>query len=348
MPATPRSAKSLMVAAGAIAAGAAGGAVFAGLGLPLPWMLGALAATMGLALLGVPLRVPERTRPPVIAVIGVLLGSGFKPELLERAIDWLWSLAALALYLVIAACLTVPFYRRVAGFDRVTAYFAGMPGGLLEMMTIGRAMGADERQVVLAHAARIVVAVAAVAFWFRLVQGYAVSGNPGGPALAQMAAGDIALLAGCGVVGAILGVRLGLPAGAMLGPMVLSGAVHLAGWTESAPPGGLVVAAQVVLGTVMGCRFVGTAPGEVGRALMWSAGATGLVLAVALAFAGILHLSMGLRGDQVLLAYAPGGLSEMSLVALATGAEVAFVALHHVVRIVMVILAAPLAFRLLR
>jgi uncharacterized membrane protein AbrB (regulator of aidB expression) len=57
---------------------------------------------------------------------------------------------------------------------------------------------------------------------------------------------------------------------------------------------------------------------------------------------------MGLRGDQVLLAYAPGGLSEMSLVALATGAEVAFVALHHVVRIVMVILAAPLAFRLLR
>jgi uncharacterized protein len=339
---------SLTVAAGSLAVGAGGGVLFAVLGLPLPWMLGALTATILFAMAGVPLKLPEAVRPPVIAVIGVLLGAGFKPELLQQAASWLWSLSALALYIVIAGALTVPFYRRVAGFDRVTAYFAGMPGGLLEMMTIGRSMGADDRQVILAHAARIVVAVAAVAFWFRLVLGYEVSGNPGGTPLVQMAPLDVALLVACGVVGALAAVHLRLPAPTLLGPMVLSGAAHLADWTASAPPGGLVVVAQVVIGTVMGCRFVGVAPRDVARALLLSAGATGMVLAVAVAFAGILHLAMGLRADQVLLAYAPGGLSEMSLVALATGADVAFVALHHVVRIVLVIVAAPLVFRLLR
>lgn len=340
--------RSLTVATGSLAVGAGGGVLFAMLGLPLPWMLGALAATILFAIAGVPLKVPGSMRPPVIAVIGVLLGAGFKPEILQQAAAWTVTLAALALYLLLAGALTVPFYRRVAGFDRVTAYFAGMPGGLLEMMTIGRSMGADDRQVILAHAARIVVAVAAVAFWFRLVLGYEASGNPGGTPLVQMAPRDVALLVACGVAGALAAVRLRLPAPTLLGPMVLSGGVHLAGWTASAPPGGLVVAAQVVIGTVMGCRFVGVAPREVARALLLSAGATGMVLAVAVAFAGLLHLAMDLRADQVILAYAPGGLSEMSLVALATGADVAFVALHHVVRIVLVILAAPLLFRLLR
>lgn len=340
--------RGLATALGTLAAGAVGGAAFALAGLPLPWMLGALAATMALAIAGVPLRLPETVRPPVLIVVGVMLGSGFKPELLAQAAQWSWSLALLGLYAAISAAIAVPFYRRIAGFDPVTAYFAGMPGGLVEMMTIGRAMGADDRQVVLAHAARIVVSVVVIAFWFRLVQGYTVSGNPGGAPLRDMAAVDAALLLACGGLGAWLGHRLRLPAATMLGPMLLSGAVHLAGFTTSAPPGGLVVAAQVVLGTVMGCRFVGISARNVGHALLWSSAVTGLMLALALAFAEALHRVIGLRTDQLLLAYAPGGLTEMCLVALATGAEVAFVALHHVVRIVLVIVAAPLAFRLLR
>ena len=48
-----------------------------------------------------------------------------------------------------------------------------------------------------------------------------------------------------------------------------------------------------------------------------------------------------------LLAFAPGGLAEMSLIALALGIDAAYVSSHHVVRIFMIIVAAPLVFRLL-
>lgn len=59
----------------------------------------------------------------------------------------------------------------------------------------------------------------------------------------------------------------------------------------------------------------------------------------------------GVRIDQALLALAPGGLTEMGLIALAIHADVAFVALHHVERILFVIILDPLilaalAFRL--
>ena len=109
-----------------------------------------------------------------------------------------------------------------------------------------------------------------------------------------------------------------------------------------------MIAAQVALGTVTGCRFVGVAARDVGRALVLSTGATLAMLALALGFAFAVNAMLGIDPALVLLAFAPGGLSEMSLVALAMKAEVAFVALHHVVRIVLVIAFAPLALRLWR
>ena len=351
MPDTPTPApRAALIWQGALALllGLVGGTLFFALKLPLPWMLGALCLTLTASVIGLPIRTPDALRPPVIAVIGVLLGSGFSPELLGQVPGWLPSLAMLALYAALSALIVVPFYRRVGGFDPVTAYFAGMPGGLAEMMMIGRAMGGDDRRIVLAHAARIVITVAAIAFWFRLVLGYQVSGNPGGPSLLSMSVQDVAILVFCGVVGALLGTRLRLPAPTLLGPMILSGIAHATGLTASAPPPGLVIAAQVALGTVMGCRFLGVAARDVGRALMLSAVATAAMLTLALGFAFALHAMLGLDRSLVLLAFAPGGLSEMSLVALAMQAEVAFVALHHVVSIALVVAIAPLALRLWR
>ncbi|MBM3558563.1 MAG: AbrB family transcriptional regulator [Alphaproteobacteria bacterium] len=41
-----------------------------------------------------------------------------------------------------------------------------------------------------------------------------------------------------------------------------------------------------------------------------------------------------------------GGVTEMSLVALALSLDVAFVATHHLARILMIVTGAPIAFRL--
>jgi len=138
---------------------------------------------------------------------------------------------------------------------------------------------------------------------------------------------------------------LRLPAPTLFGPMILSGILHATGLTASAPPGALVIAAQVILGTVLGCRFCGVPPREVFRAMGISLIVTVLTLVLALVFATVLHGSFGQTTEQVLLAYAPGGLTEMSLIALAMKAEVAFVAVHHVARIVLVIALAPLVAR---
>jgi len=113
----------------ALAIGAAGGGLFYLLKLPLPWMLGGVFATMTAAVAGAPVSAPARIRPAVVAVIGVLLGSRFTPDVLGQVGIWSGSVAILMVYVVTVALVVVPFYRFAGRFDWVSAYFGGMPGG---------------------------------------------------------------------------------------------------------------------------------------------------------------------------------------------------------------------------
>ncbi|MGY9047295.1 hypothetical protein P775_07590 [Puniceibacterium antarcticum] len=333
----------------ALALGLAGGLLFSALGAPLPWMLGPMIFNTIAAVLNAPIRPPLRVRPYVIVVIGVMLGAGFKPDVLSQAGDWLLSFSFLGLYLAASCLLVVPFYRRFGGFDTVTAYFAGMPGGLNEMILIGRDFGGDDARIALAHAARIVIVVSLVAVWFRLIAGYDLGDRSQfGVSFSEIPLQDLLVLLICGVIGFYLGPLLRLPAPTLIGPMLVSAAAHLAGLTSNPPPSELVVLAQLILGTIIGCRFVGSKARDIGHALLLSLGATIIMLAVTVAFAVAFHDLFGQTTEQVLLAYSPGGLAEMSLVALSMHAEVAYVATHHVVRITMVILVAPLVFRWLQ
>ncbi len=321
--------------------------MFHALSLPLPWMLGALFVTMVASVAGAPVLGPMRLRATIVAVIGVLLGSRFTPDVVNQAGEALVTMSILMVYLAAVAAIVVPYYCFVAGQDWTTAYFAGMPGGLSEMIEMGEAKGADVPAIVLAHSLRIVLTIGLMAVLFRLVLGYDVGGSAQGPqAGAGLGFTDAVVLALCALVGAVLGKRLHLPAPTFLGPLILSAAVHLAGITESAPPGLLVNAAQVVLGTILGCRFLGIGAARVLKAGLFSLGATALTLVLALGGAALMQALAGVPLDQGLLALAPGGLTEMGLIALAINADVAFVALHHVVRILVVIVVAPVLLRL--
>ncbi len=341
----------------ALAIGGAGGGLFAHWNLPLPWMIGALVATTATAIAhGVVyppparplLRVPLKLRNAMLVIVGIMLGGAFDPGVAGAPGAWLVSLLGLALYVPLALVMGFVYLRRAVGFDPITAYFTAAPGGLAELTFVGAAAGGDERRIALAHSIRIMLVVMILPFWLQLAWGYV----PGARAsLASAAAGigplDLALLTAC-ALGLPLARRLRLPAAHLTGPMLLSAAVHLLGWTDSAPPAALVAAAQVVIGAAIGMRFGGVRPAFVLRMACVSAGLTVLLAGLAIAFVAGLGPLTGLDRLALLLAYAPGGVAEMSLVALAMDVDPGFVATHHVVRIGLIVLLVPLTFRWLR
>jgi membrane AbrB-like protein len=326
----------------ALAVGTAGGLSFWLLGLPLPWMLGAMFASFIASMAKLPLNGPGVLRPYIIPVIGVMLGSGFDTQTFSHLQDWALSLLGLVVYIALAAAVVVPLYIKIGRLDPVTAFFSAMPGGLNEMTVIGGELGGDEKRIILSHAARILVSVSLIAVYFRLVLGYDVasSGVPRGMDVAlDFKSG--AILLGCAVLGLYLGKLLKLPAAGLLGPMILSAAAHVTGLSHSVPPPVLVIFSQIILGTLMGCRFMGAPMRLVVETILLSTLATTLMLVISLGFAFTLHGFFNQTAQQVLLAYSPGGLTEMSLVAIAMNGDVAYIALHHLARIVILIAIAP-------
>lgn len=326
----------------ALAVGLMGGLVFSYLSTPMPFMLGPLFACLVAALATAPVASPMALRPPMTAMIGVMMGAGYSPGVLAHISSWAMSLFGLLVFMVVAGAASVAYFRYVARYDFATAYFAGMPGGLVEMVVIGEQSGADMRKVALAHAGRIVFTVFTVPFIVQWIEGPIDRAIAADVSLLDMDIAAYLWLTVCVLGGLILGRFVKLPAPYLLGPMAVSVVVHITGWSSFKPPWELIVAAQLVLGTAIGCRFAGSRTQEVLRSLVVSLGATLLLVCLSLGFAWAVAQLSDYSVTELLLAYSPGGLAEMGLLALGLQLEVALVSTHHLVRIMLVVLGATL------
>jgi hypothetical protein len=346
--ATPARRPNIQSTVFALAIGGAGGWLATRLGIPLPWMIGSLVAVTAGAMLKLPLALPGQLRSIMVVVLGIMLGSSFSPAILPQLGNWAVSLSALLLYVLVAGGVSILYFRRLCRFGPITSYFSAMPGGLSEMVLVGGELGGDSRMISLTHAWRILLIIMTLPFMFQLWLAYDPATRPTvGLSLTEIPLSDMVVLAACAVIGFYLAKLLRLPAAAIVGPMILSAAVHLAGWTEADPPRELVAIAQVVVGAAIGCRFTGINMRLIGKCIVAATGGTIILTFISLLFAWVLHQLTGLSFVALLLAFAPGGLAEMSLIALSLSLDSAFVATHHIVRIFIVVVCAPLLFRLL-
>jgi membrane AbrB-like protein len=312
-----------------------------------------MAACAAASIADLPVQASSSTRRPMAAVLGVMLGCSFRPNLFSQLAEWWLPLAMLPLFLLSAAALCVTYFRRVAKFDPATAYFAGMPGGIAEMVLLGAERGADERAIGLIHGARIFLVVFILPFIIRYVHAPAPAPAPESriaEAITTSGAGSPTLLAwglGCVVVGLMIGRALKLPAWHLLGPLAASATLHMTGVTDFEIPLWAVGVAQVGLGATIGCRFVGLTLRQLGLTLLLSAGSTAILLTLTFAWAFALGAVTRLDPALITLAYSPGGLAEMSMVALSLGLEASVVVIHHLARVVLVLIGASTGFRLM-
>ena len=332
----------------AFALGTAGGFTADALGLPLPMLLGSLmvvsaAAILGLRAGGRVLGLPMPIRNGFIPVIGVSIGTAFTPGLLDEALRWWPSFAALLLYIPLAHALSYALTRRIGGLDRATSYYGTMPGGFIESIALGEKAGADGAYLTMLQFLRLILCIVLIPIGFGLVTGHDVGSSTGaviGGAETVLSPADWAILICAGAAGAWAGHRLRLPAYMVMGPFLLSAVVHGLGWVEGGPPGWLISLTQLVVGTSLGARFAGRAPRILIDGFRLAGINVAAMLVLSAVFAAALHGLVGERWEAVFLAFAPGGLAEMALVALSLEMSVIYVTVHHVLRIILAVLLA--------
>ncbi len=301
------------------------------------------------AVIGAGVVAPNKLRPIVIPILGVMLGSAITVELFSQLGGWVLTLVLLPIFLACASGASYAIYRVVGRYDPVTAFYSAMPGGLNEMLIMGEEAGGNGRKIALAHAARVLFVIFFVAVFFGLVMGVQSGANGASwIALSEPSAPDYGWLACAAVLGVFIGNWAKLPAAPVFGPMIVSGVFHVVGLVEIAPPSVFIILSQIVVGTIIGTRFVGATLAELRNDMALASAASALMLAVGVGFGAIVAGANGMTLSQAFLAYAPGGLTEMSLLTIAMDQDVAYVSTMHIIRITLVIAIAPYIFAAVR
>lgn len=319
------------------------GLVVGALGLPAPGLFAALLVGLAAALRGPRVALPRAGMLAAQAVVGAALGLLLRADTL-RAVGAHWapvlgvSLLTLALTVVAGVVLA-----RVAPVDAPTAALGMIAGGASGIVAMSGDLGADDRLVALMQYLRVLVIVLLTPLLVPLAfpgEHATTAGGGGGGSGDVLAGVGVTVLAA--VVGAALARAVQLPAGSLLGPLLVAGALALAGPADGlVVPGALQEIAFAVIGLQVGLRFTPEAVRTAGRLLLPTLAA---IAAILLACAGLGALLAPLAGVSFLdgyLATTPGGLYAVLATAVSAGADSTFVLAVQVLRLFVMLLAAP-------
>lgn len=328
-----------------IAISAAGGGLAALAGLPAAWLMGGAVAVAIAALSGVKVMLPNWLRDVTFILTGLSMGASVAKDSLALMMQWPVTLAALAVELILIISMTGYLLRKLFGLDRGTAYLSSFPGHLSFVMSIAAAGLGDSRQIIIIQVIRILLLTVCVPFGalFLPVGHYAA-----GPEEAWVSWEVLLMVtAACAVTG-LLFTRLRVPAAYALGAMAASIALKLAGLFDGRMPPPVLTCIFIMVGALIGSRFGGITMKEFRQAVVGGLAGTALTVAittvVTLAVAPLVDMPFG----QIWLGLSPGALEGMGALGIALGFDTAFIAAHHVSRLLMLTVAIPVVAMLVR
>jgi membrane AbrB-like protein len=321
--------------------GALGGAIFAYAGLPAAWLAGSMIAVTAAVMLGYPAAIYDPARIAVFIILGIQIGGSIDQEMLRRMASWPASVIILALTVIAVTWSGYEFFRRAYGWDRATSLFSSVPGALSLTLLLADDARADMPRVTIVQCIRLFFLVAVLPGIISTMDGVStqtvIASRPSGEFQ------DAAILVAAGAAGGFIAERLKIPAGLIMGALAASAAVKTAGFVSGPLTNLLLFPAYVVLGTMIGSRFQSFDRRLVGRLLL--AGISGFAVAMAVASAGAVaaHKASGIPLALALVAFAPGGLEAMTIMAFALNLDPAYVGAMQIARYAGISVLLPIA-----
>jgi membrane AbrB-like protein len=320
-----------------------GAQLFIILNLPLPWLLGAITATAVFSRFEtIPLKSAKVLSSPARAILGLTVGSAFTPQLINYIDSFLISLMMIIPYVIVSAACGIYYYYKIIKLDKITAFLSAMPGGLLEMISIGEELGANVYKITLLQSTRLLFIVFSLPFIIELLGGTSLDGNRTmTQTIAEIGLLDICIMVFIAFTGVIIAKKIKLPGAWILGPMVLSIIFYMSGFIHVRPPDEVIKLVQIVLGSSVGFVFRGVAIKEVVKTIMSTMGYFIIMMIIGALFILLVSLITDFELLSILLAFTPGGQAEINLIAILATVNLPYVAIHHVFRMFLVMSTAP-------
>ena len=324
-----------------------GAAIFLWLELPLPWLFGPLFSCLLAALIGINLYSIKILSDAMRTILGVAVGATVTLSFL-MALPGFWNtLIFIPIVVIVSGVIGVWYFQKLCGYDFPTAYYSSMPGGLQDMLVFGEEAGGNVRAMSLIHATRVLVIIIALPILLTFIWGISLDKPPGDP-IRNFEIEQLIILGICGIAGWKIASFWGMFGASVLGPLILTAIASITGILHTRPPVEAIWAAQYFIALGIGVKYVGVTAQEIRKDILAGLGFCIFLLVITLSIVSLVINYKLAPAVDVILSMAPGGQAELVVITLIVGADLGFVVAHHLFRIFIVILGAPIMERFMK
>jgi membrane AbrB-like protein len=308
--------------------------------IPAALLLGAMASAILLSTFDGRLALPAKPYLLAQGLIGCLIARSISPAILAEMLrQWPVFLISTAAVIFFSSALgaLLAYWRVLPG---TTAVWGSSPGAATVMVLMGEAFGADGRLIAFMQFSRVVLVALTAAVVARLwgLGGAVPAAIDWFPAIAPWSLGGTLALA---IVGAFVGAKSKLPAGALLVPMfagvLLSGTKVLV----IALPPWLMAGCYTLVGWAIGLRFTLEVMRYAAHAFPRIVVAILTLMALCGLLAYALHLVTGADALTAYLATSPGGADSVAIIAAGAKVDLPFVMAMQTARFMLVMAIGP-------
>ncbi|MDQ0255139.1 membrane AbrB-like protein [Evansella vedderi] len=310
--------------------------------LPLPWVLGAMAAVMlWQSITKREMVWPSPFKNGGILFLGIYFGLYFTKDTFLSVSPYLLPYILVTVALILISIINSTLITRWIPVDRITSVFGSIPGGLTEMVIASEALKAKSSLVAIFQTVRLLTVLFIVPFLIvhAFTSDVTILDTPITSQNMEGSTSNYFWFLFPIILGILL--RNSLPAGIVIVPLIITALLNVSVIELPALPPLLLIAAQVTVGIGMGKTITLSDLKLGGKYCFVYFGLALTLIVVSFLFGAILAQFTSLTLATALLSVAPGGLIEMVLTASAVGADPAIVSALQLIRIFIIIVFVP-------
>ncbi|HLR09394.1 MAG TPA: AbrB family transcriptional regulator [Bacillota bacterium] len=325
-----------------------GGMFFKLLHIPVPWLLGPMIImVLGKNVLKWHLTWHDSLRDTGMVIVGYTIGLSMTTAALREMANQLPSMLLLTLLLMLWCAGIAYVVSRLSNTDFQSALLGSIPGGLTQVVVLAEeTKGINLAVVTVTQVIRLMIIVISMPLLVSIPifnQSTAENMSTSAASVAESAPlfPNIVFFAVVCIAFAVIGNKINFPTAYLLGPLIATVLLQLAGLNGPHLPAPLINVAQLMIGTHIGLMLETDQIDHKARSISLAIG-SGLMLML-----GSILLAMLLTGMHhvtkatALLSLAPGGMDQMSIIAHAIGADLSIVSGYQLFRTFSIFFAVP-------
>jgi len=314
--------------------------------IPLAWMLGPMLTISIATLSGLKLEMPKLALSIILIILGLYIGNYIDEKLLKQTHEWIGTSAIMFIYILICIFFVSKYLEKFANYEKKTSFFSAAPGGLGPLVMLAEHEKSDISQVATSHLIRLIVIITVFPFVVNQFSSEVTVIEKEFNFLNQNHY-ELIYLVIASIVLIFIFDKIKVPAPLLSGTLIASGILQISNITYYQLPTQSIDFGLLILGASVGCRFTGKTLNEIYSNTKHSIIATLLLVAFSLIAAFAATFVIDKNFFSLLLAYCPGGIYEVAVIAIAFDLDPEFVSFHHIIRLLMILFTVPIMVKIL-